>query len=52
MYIENILAEADMVKRRLALTPGTDSLRKKIEDEERLDKERQSYFRRTIGRLL
>jgi hypothetical protein len=29
VYIEKILAEADMTKCRVALTPGVDSLRKK-----------------------
>ena len=52
VYIEKILAEADMTKCRLALTPGVDSLRKKIEEEEPLDKEQHSYYRRTVGQLL
>ena len=52
VYIENILAEADTTKCRIAMTPGVDSLRKKIEEEELLDKEQHSYYRRTVGQLL
>jgi hypothetical protein len=44
-YIDKILAEANLSKCRAALTPGTDSLRRKIEDEEKLGKEEHSQYR-------
>ena len=34
------------------MTPGVDALRKKIEEEELLDKEQHSYYRKTVGQLL
>ena len=38
-YVAKILEESEMTKCRIAKTPGTDALKKKVEDENELDKE-------------
>ena len=38
-YVAKILEESEMTKCRIASTPSTDALKKKVEDENELDRE-------------
>ena len=51
-YIEKMLSELDMMKCRVSTTPGTDSLRKKIESEDLLTSDEHRLYRRLVGQLL
>ena len=51
-YVARVLEESEMTKCRVANTPGTDALKKKVEDENELDREAHKAYRKLVGQLL
>jgi len=51
-YVAKILEESGMSKCRAANTPGTEALKRKIEDEYELSREDHSAYRKLVGQLL
>ena len=51
-YVDKMLEEMDMKTCSPSNTPGTDSLRKKIESEELLTESQHRQYRRVVGQLL
>jgi hypothetical protein len=51
-YVAKILEESEMTKCRTANTPGTDALKKKVEDENELNREDHKAYRKLVGQLL
>ena len=52
IYVDKMLEEANLTTCRLALTPGTDTLRSRVEHEEKLDADEHKKYRRLVGQLL
>ena len=51
-YVAKILAEANMSSCRPANTPGTDALKRTVEEEEELDALSHREYRKVVGQLL
>ena len=51
-YVDKMLEESDLLTCRSATTPGNDTLRKKVEEEELLSPEEHKQYRKLVGQLL
>ena len=51
-YVAKILDQANMTKCRPANTPGTDTLKRSVEEEEELDHVSHKEYREVVGQLL